>query len=350
MANDETHASDPTAADAIRELRCLVRWGLRNWKLAVILSLFAAGAIAVKVYKRPPRYTSTVIIDVRDSQAFSEGAPPSSRELTKFIMGVALADTQLIEIAEKLGYDLGPTIGGKPIDLEMFRDAIGLGIYYDAAPQTMYIKTRIGLRFTAAEPDRSLAGARALAEHIVSFQNRGRKEDAALQHEMALENELGIGQRLQRAEAGLMRLMLERTQAPPASSAELTAKIVALQNEVEQLREMQDSAAKRTHQSVLRGDFERDASGLGYEIVDRGHLPPPNRLTQLDTAVIAGVAIFLGLLPVWVLALGGLTFRVYDRDSLRRLGLVYFGQGYVATPQEHSMLSRSRLHRRGPRA
>lgn len=337
---------EPTFDDALRELSCLLRWGLRKWKLAILLSLVAAFGVGYKIYKRAPSYLSTVDIDVKTSNVFSDGPPPSTRELTKYIMGIALADTYLVELAEKLGYDLGPTIGGKPVDLYLFRDAIRLSVYYDNPPNTMYTHTRIGLRFAGGTPETALKGARLLAEHVVSFQNRNRLKGLEMEREVALETELGVAERVKEREAELARVTLE--QSTVGTGSDYSAKLNALQNEVAQLRELQTAITRRTSQSLLRGDFERDASSLGYEIVDRGTLAPPKRLSQLDTALIVGLFVWLAAFPVFVLALGALTFRVYDQDSLRRLGLAYFGQGYVATPGLQSMVER-RVIPRGSR-
>lgn len=340
---------EPTFADAWHEVRCLVRWGLLHWKLAIVLSVLAAVGVGFKIYRRAPTYFSTVIIDVKANNLFTDGPPPSNRELTRFIMGVALADTYLIELAEKLGYDLGPSQGGKPVDLELFRDSIGLSVYYDPAPETLYTHTRIGLRFGAGEPEKALTGARTLAEHVVNFQNRNRMKGLEMERELALETELGISQRLEERETELARVRLEQSLALGAAAAEHSAKVLSLQNEVEKLRELLDATTRRTSQSVLRGDFERDASSLGYEIVDRGQLAPPRRLSQLDTASIAAGLTMLGVFPVFLLALGGLSFRAYDKDSLRRLGLACFGEGYVATPGLQSMVERRGVNRRSGR-
>lgn len=345
FAGDES--PEPTFGDALRELSCLLRWGLRKWKLAILLSLLAAFVVGYKIHKRAPSYMSTVDIDVKANNVFYDGPPPSTRELTKYIMGIALADTYLVEIAEKLGYDLGPTIGGKPVDLYLFRDAIRISVYYDTPPNTMYTHTRIGLRFSGGSPESALNGARLLAEQVVSFQNRNRLQGLEVERELALETELGIAQRVKEREAELARVTLE--QPAVGVSSEYAAKLRALQSEVTQLRELQQSITRRTSQSLLRGDFERDASGLGYEIVDRGHLAPPKRLSQLDTALIVGVFVWLAAFPVFVLALGALSFRVYDQDSLRRLGLAYFGQGYVASPGLQSMVERRSVIPRGSR-
>lgn len=339
--------SEPTFADALRELKCLLRWGLRRWPVAILLSLLAAFGVGYKLYKRAPSYLSTVVIDVKTNNVFSDGPPPSTRELTKYIMGIALADTYLVELAEKLGYDLGPTMGGKPVDLYLFRDAIRLSVYYDTPPNTMYTHTRIGLRFSGGSPETALNGARLLAEHVVSFQNRNRLKGLEMEREVALETELGIAQRVKEREAELARVTLE--QSTVGAGSDYSARLMALQNEVAQLRELQETITRRTSQSLLRGDFERDASGLGYEIVDRGHLAPPKRFSQMDIALIAGLFVWLAAFPVFVLALGALSFRVYDQDSLRRLGLAYFGQGYVATPGLQSMVERQRVISRGSR-
>lgn len=339
---------EPTFADAWHEVRCLVRWGVRHWKLAILLSVLAAFAVGFKIYRRAPTYYSTVIIDVKANNVFSDGPPPSSRELTRFIMGVALADTYLIELAEELGYDLGPTQGGKPVDLEMFRDSIGLSVYYDPAPASLYTHTRIGLRFGAGDPEKALIGARTLAEHVVNFQNRNRIKGLEMERELALETELGMAQRLEVREAELARAKLEQSLAFGGNGGP-SSKVIALQNEVDKLRELLDASTRRTSQSVLRGDFERDASGLGYEIVDRGHAAPPRRLSQLDTALIVGGLTIFGVFPVFLLGLGGLSFKAYDKDSLRRLGLTCFGEGYVATPGLQSMVERRSGNRRSGR-
>lgn len=342
-------AREPTFADAWYELQCLARWGLRHWKLATLLSVVVALGVGFKIYRRPPAYVSTVVIDVKENNVFADGPPPSTRELTRFIMGVALADTYLIELAERLGYDLGPTQGGKPVDLEQFRDAIGVSVYYDPAPNSLYTHTRIGLKFSGRDPEKALTGARALAEHVVSFQNRHRLKGMEMQRELAQETELGLSLLLTDREAELARASLEQSVGRSSTANEPASKVAALQNEVTQLRELQNAATQRTFQSVLRGDFERDASALGYEIVDRGHLAPPNRLSRRDVAIIAIVATLLGSLPVVVLALGGLSFRVYDKDSLRRLGLVSFGQGFVGSLESQSVVERRRVNRRSGR-
>ncbi len=336
---------EPTFADAWDELQCLVRWGRRRWKLAVFLSILAAVAAGFVVYRRVPLYTSTVVIDVEESNAFNVGPPPSTRELTRYIMGVALADTYLVELADKVGVRLGLTQGGKPMGLDLFRDSIRISVYYETSPNSLYTHTRIGLMFAAKEPEKALHGARILAEHVVSFQNRNRTAGLEMERELALETQAGISQRLKEREAELARIRLE-SPAPGPGAADYSARLHYLENEVAQLSALQEAANRNASQSVLRRDFERDASSLGYEIVDRGHLAPPRRFSQLDLATLVALTTLFGVLPVVGLALGGLSFRAYDGDSLRRLGLGCFGQGYVANPGFQSMLERRSVKRR----
>jgi len=338
-------AKEPTFADAWYELQCIVRWGRRRWKLALLLSLLVAAGAGLFIYRRTPLYVSTVVIDVEENNVFNEGPPPSTRELTRYIMGIALADTHLVELADKIGVALGPAQGGKPMGLDLFRDSIGVSVYYETAPSTLYTHTRIGLRYAAKDPESALKGARMLAEHVVTFQNRNRVTNLELGRELALQTEAGIAQRLKESEAELARIRLQGP-APGVAAADYAARLHYLQNEVLQLTELQEAATRNASQSVLRTEFERDASGLGYEIVDRGHLAPPRRLSQVDVALIVALFTLVGALPVVGLALGGLSFRAHDGDSLRRLGLTCFGQGYVTAPRLQSMLERRNVKRR----
>jgi hypothetical protein len=336
---------EPTFAAAWFELRCLLRWGFRRWPLAVILCLLTGFAVGRKVFKSAPSYRSTVTIQVKANHAFADGAPPSAHELTLFIMGVALADTQLIELAEQLGYDLGPMRDGKPVDLQEFRDAIAMVVFYDTMPDRFYTETRIGIRFTGGDPEGALKGARTIAEHVVAFQNKGRFQNVDLEQELALETELGLSLRLKQVESELSRLKLQYSGPGGVVAGEHAARAVALENEVEQLQDLLKHASKSTQQSVLRGDFERDASGLGYEIVDRGALAPPARMTQIEKATIAGLVTGLGAFPLMVVILGAFSFRVYDSDSLRRLGLRSFGHAFADRPSLGCMVERQAMKR-----
>jgi hypothetical protein len=343
--HQSSEAVEPTFAAAIYELRCLLRWGVRRWPWAAFLSVLVAFAIGNKVFKSAPTYHSTVTIEVKANHAFSEGAPPSAHELTLFIMGVALADTHLIELAKTLGYDLGPTRDGKPVDLEEFRDAIGMLVFYDTTPDGFYTNTRIGLRFTGGTPDGALKGARTVAEHVVAFQNQGRFENVELERELALQTELGLSIRLEQVEADLARLRLQYAGPTGVVGGEHVAKAMALTNEADQLQELLKEASKNTQQRVLRGDFERDASGLGYEIVDRGTLAPPTRLSQVEKASLVGGACAVCAFPVMILMLGAFSFRLYDQDSLRRLGLRSFGHAFADRSKAGCMIERLLMKR-----
>lgn len=336
--------TEPTFADALYELRCLLRWGRGRWGFALLLSLVAGLAVGAVVARRPPAFSSTVTIEVKASRGFTDGPPPSARELTQFIMGVALADSQLIALATRLGYDLGPNRDGKPADLAKFRDRTALFVYYDSSHGVLQTDTRIGLRFTAEEPDRALKGARLLAEHVVAFQNHNRMDGNDLERELAHETELGLSTRLSQVESEVARLKAENSfQTRPRT--ESVARIATLNNESHRLRELLADASTRTRQSVLRGDLERDASGLGYAIADAGTLAPPSTFAPRDKAILIGALCGAAAFPLFILLLGAASFRVYDDDSLRRLGLRSFGHAFVARPGVGSVLERRSVKR-----
>jgi hypothetical protein len=316
---------EPNLDTALLELRCIVRWGLRNWMLAVLLALVGAGGLGFLAYRKAPMFTSKVIIDVRTTYDEDE-PPPSAREVKQYIDSVVLSDSALTELVRPLGFN--------PRDLELFRaltlskirDSIGISIDHESPVRADQVKTRLSISFSAKSAEGALNGSRALADHIVAFQNKVRVVGGRLEEEVGERSEDELNTRLSESERRLASLTLQLAGAKPTDAFELRMKINQAQVEVEQLTNALDRVSRRTRKVALRNNFERDMSGAGYVIVDRGQLPPPKRISQTERAVIAGIAGFFGLFVGLVLVIGGLSFRVYDADSLRRLGLRSIGE------------------------
>jgi hypothetical protein len=325
---------DPTPVDDVREpnfqtawleLKCILRWGLRNWGMALVLSVLGSLAIGFLAYRKPPQFTAKVIIDVRTSYDEDE-PPPSGREVRQYIGSAVLSDVALAELAGPLGYNPRDVELFRTLTLAKIRDAIGISVDHESPVRSEQVKTRLSISFVAITPERALNGARVLGDYIVEFQNKLRVAGGRIEEEMGERSAEALSVRLQEAERRLGSLRLQLDHASPQESFELRMKINEAQVEAEQLSRALDRVSQRTRKVVLRNNFERDMSGAGYAIVDRGHLPPPKRLGQVGKAVVASVAGLFGLFGGLVLVLGGLSFRVYDADSLRRLGLKAIGE------------------------
>lgn len=318
-------AREPNFQTAWLELRCILRWGLRNWVLALILALLGGAAIGFLAYRKQPLFTAKVVIDVRTSYDEDE-PPPSGREVRQYIGSAVLSDVALADLAGPLGYEPRDVELFRTLTLSKIRDAIGVSVDHESPVRSEQVKTRLSISFMAITPDRALNGARVLGDYIVDFQNKVRVAGGRIEEEMGERSAEALSARLQEAERRLGALTLQLGSAAPQEAFELRMKINEAQVETHQLSQALDRVSRRTRKVVLRNNFERDMSGAGYAIVDRGHLPPPKRLSQAEKGVVAAIAGFFGLFVGLVLVLGGLSFRVYDADSLRRLGLKAIGE------------------------
>lgn len=316
---------EPNFQTAWLELRCILRWGLRNWVLALVLALLGGAAIGFMAYRKQPLFTAKVIIDVRTPYDEDE-PPPSGREVRQYIGSAVLSDVALAELAGQLGYEPRDVELFRTLTLSKIRDAIGVSVDHESPVRSEQVKTRLSISFMAITPERALNGARVLGDYIVEFQNKLRVAGGRMEEEMGERSAEGLSVRLQEAERRLGALRLQLENASPHESFELRMKINEAQVEADQLSQALDRVSRRTRKVVLRNNFERDMSGAGYAIVDRGQLPPPKRLSQVEKGVVAAIAGFFGLFGGLVLVLGGLSFRVYDADSLRRLGLKAIGE------------------------
>lgn len=320
---------EPGWSDAKQELRCVytrlrVRW---RWALLITccVTLLGVGYRA----RKQRTFQSTIVMRVTEVDLDMSTAPPTSNQLQSHLSEVALSRRALFKLIEdnKLypsEYKIDPNLA-----LEKFREDTELYVVSNYFSRERYSEdpprsARIAITYTGVDPEQALSVVRQLGKQVEAEQQTSRQSislEAAHTSEQALD--ILRGQLLQsRRREAVLKLDLPRLVGEEQEAAKLELNRLA-----GQINDLQQNIKIHTNRGTdfqLRSEFEGEAMGLRFEVVDPGKQARV-LLTNREALAIFAVTCFILVFPVAVVGVGTFDSRVRDVNSLRRLGLEPFG-------------------------
>jgi hypothetical protein len=182
---------------------------------------------------------------------------------------------------------------------------------------------RIAVSYAGSDPELSLRVVRYLGQVIENSQQVERQVSAG-----SVAHSVREGVDLLRTEV----LRLRRREAELRSELQAGGDTMAVGVELQRIRasilridgDLTIYEAK-ANSFNLRSDFEEQARGLRFQMVDPGQLAEV-LLTSYQRVGVYTCCIFLFLLPLVSLAIGSFDSRARDSDGLRRIGLTSLGE------------------------
>lgn len=321
---------EPGWADVKRELRC-IRSRLRvRWHVALLLTIFVVAVGTFRRARKQRTFQSTIVMRVTEDDFDSNTAPPTSNQLQSHLAEVALSRRTLFALIKENGlyadeYDLDPNLA-----LEMMRDDIELEVVSNYFARERYREdpprsARIALSYVGRDPEQALSVARQLGRTIEAQEQSSRRRYARSAAEGAEEIADGLRKRLMAAQQRSSQLKLDLPQLQGVERLMAGRVQRRLEAEIGDLsREIELYEQRRSNYS-MRQEFEGQAMGLSFEVVDAGRPAKVLLTNQQRLTVFASLAFFF-VLPISVIFVGTFDARVRDKDGLRRIGLKPFGQ------------------------
>jgi hypothetical protein len=321
---------EPGLREAAQELRWMGRRARRRWPTILGLSVAVAAGLTLMQARSPRRFTSRMTLRVLETDFDPQTTPPTSDQLTQYLRDVALSRRALLDTIVQ--YDLYPDEYrlDPSLALERMREDVEIEIgsnYFalERQPDAPVRSARLAIAYTGRDPEVSLRVVQHLSQLAEAGQRQSRQAAARAQAAAA-------ERRVDRARHDLLwaRTELAKTESDLAHTADPVQRSLLfltqrrMQNEVDQTQEQVrgfDAIADRWR---LRSDFESQASGIRFEIVDPGR---PARLRWSDSQRLLLTAVLGWLVGLPVLAMGIVAFdpRVWDARTVRRLGLEPIG-------------------------
>jgi len=320
--------AEPGWADALREMRCARRHSCQRWPLVLLITSLLTGLLTFRVSQRQRSFQSTIVMRVFEQSFDPDTLPATSSQLEQYITDVSLSRHALLAVIGEFG------LYGKQLKLdanlavETMREAIEIDVvenYFapSGTGEDPARSARIAVNYSAADPELALRVVRYLGRVIENKQQVERQTTA-----IAAARRASSGVELLRFEL----LRLQRRQADLRFRHQVGEESMAAEVEAQRIRasilridgDMGIYEAKAT-EFQLRSDFEEQARGLRFQLVDSGQIAEVT-LTDNQRIVFYACCAFLFFLPLVGLAIGSFDSRVRDGDGLRRIGLFALGE------------------------
>jgi len=275
--------------------------------------------------------------------------PPTSSQLEQYIADVSLSRHALLAVMSEFGlYDrqrrLDPSLA-----VETMREAIEIEVvenYFEPSGtgEDPARSARIAVSYAASEPELALRVVRHLGRVIENGQQMERQA-SAVSAARGVSNGVELLrlelQRLQRRETELRfgQKIGEGSMGAEVESQRIRSSILRIGGDV-------SIYEAKANVFQLRSDFEQQARGLRFELVDPGQVADV-WLTDGQRVVFYTCSAFLFLLPLVGFAIGTFDSRVRDAEGLRRIGLSALGVVPSFEGMEHGAWARREAASRG---
>ncbi|MEZ4369893.1 MAG: hypothetical protein R3B07_03680 [Polyangiaceae bacterium] len=320
---------EPGWADAKQELRCVYARLRVRWKLALLITCVIT-VLGIGYRARKQRtFESTVVMRVTEVDLDMSTAPPTSNQLQQHLSEVALSRRVLLKLINdnKLypsEYHIDPNLA-----IERFREDIELYVVSNYFARERYSEdpprsARIAITYIGVDPEQTLAVVRQLGKQVETEQ-QGARQSVSLEAAHTAEQALDILRaQLLKARQREATLKLDLPRLEGSEQEESKLELIRLASQIEELQRNIKIHTERGTDFELRSQFEGEAMGLRFEVVDPGKQSRVI-LTNREVLAIFGISCFLFVFPVAAVGVGTFDSRVRDVNSLKRLGLEPFG-------------------------
>lgn len=315
---------EPGWPELREELRVVRRRMRQRWLLTGMITLLVTAAVVGWKALQKPSYRASIVIRLVE-QAFDEDTrPPTARDITQYLYDISLSRPTLLSVVEK--HDLYPERQFDPTwAVESMKDDIDIDVLSNYFSPETYIENpvreaRVVISYSARDPRKALEVVRELGELV------GARETDIRQRVAELTARAGDNaRRALRDQLTMVRRELTVLNIRPNKTPHDIVQIRQLSDELKALDDQLHHLTLTSQELNLRDELEEVSMGMRFEIVDEGKLPE-RLLTRTQSLAILGVLLFFLALPVVGVGVGTLDTRIYDRDSLRRLGIPTLGQ------------------------
>jgi hypothetical protein len=230
--------------------------------------------------------------------------PRPTQDLAVYVREAVWTDAALLDLVGH--HDLYASRRGEPrAALESFRRDIDVDVHQNYFAQERSTSdpprsARLVIRFRSTNPDEAMAVTRALASLVVNGELESRAEQAARAQERVAAD---LAQARQAQRALTLAVSAKQRATSLAPSARLQVEIVTMLGSLETL-ELQTSILERREAVLSFGAaVEQQRLGLRFTVVDDGSVPLTSARDHLRLALVAVVALLLGL-PLVALGVG----------------------------------------------
>lgn len=320
---------EPGWDDAKQELRCIYSRLRVRWQWALLLTCLVTLVGSGWRARKQRTFQSTVVLRVTESNLDLTTAPPTSNQLQQHLYEVALSRRALFKLIDdnklyKEEYNIDPNFA-----LDKFREDVELYVVSNYFSRERYSEdpprsARIAITYTGRDPETTLNVARQLGHQVEQEQQRSRQDySQAAAHTAEEALSLARAQLLKaRQREASLKFDLPRLSGEEQASASLELRRLATQ--IADLGRDIQLHSERGTEFQLRSEFEGQALGLRFELVDAGKQARV-LLTNHQAVAIFALFAFLFSFPIAAVGVGTFDPRVRDAHSLKRLGLRPFG-------------------------
>ena len=310
---------------ALRAELAVVRRRMRQrWVLTALCALFVTAAVVGWKARQNPSYRAAIVIRLVEDGFDEETRPPSSRDITQYLYDIALSRPTLLSVIDD--HELYPEQRFDPTwAIESMKDDIDITVVSNYFSPETYIENpvreaRVVIGYTAREPLKALEVARQLGELIAERETEVRRRIAELTARAGADAKSALRNALIMARRDHIVLQMRRDKTPLD-----IVQIRRLEEEIKALDAELKLMSLTAEELSLRGELEQRSLGLRFEMVDEGRLPE-RRLSRGQSLSLLGLLVFFLSLPVVGVGVMALDTRIYDEDSLRRLGIASLGR------------------------
>jgi uncharacterized protein involved in exopolysaccharide biosynthesis len=306
------------------ELRVVRRRMRQRWLLTAVWALLVTAAVVGWKARQNPSYRASIVIRLVEDGFDEDTRPPTSRDITQYLYDIALSRPTLLSVIDEHG--LYPEQRFDPTwAIESMKDDIDITVVSNYFSPETYIanplrEARVVIGYSAREPQQALDVVRELGELIAERESEVRRRIAELTARAGADAKSALRNALIAARRDHIALQVRREKTPLdiVQIRRLEEEIKALDAELKLLSLTADELS-------MRGELEQQSLGLRFEMVDAGKLPE-RRLSRSQSLAMLGLFVFFLSLPVVGVGVMALDTRIYDEDSLRRLGIASLGR------------------------
>jgi uncharacterized protein involved in exopolysaccharide biosynthesis len=337
--NRDWREGEPGLREFREEVR-VVRLRMRQrWLATGIFAVLVTVLVVAWKATRRPSYQAAIVIRLVEHELDEDTRPPTSRDITQYFYDISLSRPTLLAVIDK--YELYPERRFDPSwAIEAMKDDIEIEVLSNYFSPEIYIANplrdaRVVIRYHAPEPQLALDVVRELGALIAERESRVRQRIADLTAEAGTD-----AQRVLRGELMMVSRELTRLNIKPDKTPLDIVQIRRLSDEIRELDRELTLLTRKTLNLSLRDELEESSMGLRFELIDDGKLPARSLTKAQSLAILAFITFFL-VLPVVGVGVSALDTRIYDRHSLRRLGIRTLGQlPSLAKPEARALGNR----------
>jgi hypothetical protein len=315
----------------------------------LLITSLLTGIVAFHLSQRQRSFQSTIAMRAFEESFDADTAPPTSGQLEQYITEVSLSRHALLAIIDEFGLYPRQLKVDPNLAVETMREAIELDVvenYFtpSGTGEDPARSARIAVSYSGSDPELALRVVRSLGRVIENKQQAERQASA-----VSAARSVSGGVELLRLEL----LRLQRREAQLRSGQQVNEDLMAAGVESQRIRasilridgdmSIYEAKANLFH---LRSDFEEQARGLRFQLVDPGQVAEVS-LTDNQRVALYACCVFLFLLPLVGLAIGSFDSRARDSDGLRRIGLSSLGEVPPFEGMEYGARASREAARRG---